>query len=167
MPESAPKFWALLKKLEDHHVEYIIVGGVCAVLHGAPLNTMDIDIVHLRTPENLERLTQALQELQAYYREHPPHKILPEAQTLGTSGHHLLMTSAGPMDVLGTIVGNRGYEQLLPNTIIVTLSEGLQVRILDLPTLIQVKLETGRQKDRMVLPILRRTLEESERTDKT
>src|SRR5260370_13272105 len=113
MSEPAPKFAALLKKLEDNHVDYIIVGGVCAVLHGAPINTMDIDIVHARTQENLKRLVSALHELHAYYREHPPHKIVPDETRLGSPGHHLLMTTAGPVDVLGTIARNRDYEQLL------------------------------------------------------
>lgn len=164
MPPPAPKFATILKTLEKHRVDYIVIGGVCAVLHGAPISTVDIDIVHSRTPENLDRLVSALRELQSYYREHPPGRIVPEAQRLASPGHHLLMTNAGPMDILGVVAGNRDYEQLIPHVVEVSLSEELRIRILDLPTLIQVKQETGRDKDKWVLPILRRTLEEIERT---
>ena len=38
----------LLKTLIWHEVEFIVVGGVGAVLQGAPLSTFDLDIVHLR-----------------------------------------------------------------------------------------------------------------------
>jgi len=43
------------------------------------------------------------------------------------------------------------------------LSEGLTVRVLDLATVITVKEEAAGEKDRAMLPILRRTLEESRR----
>ncbi len=70
------------------------------------------------------------------------------------------MTSAGPLDVLGTITGDLGYGDLLPHTIELQVDEGLRVRMLDLETLIATKEATGRDKDKAVLPILRRTLEE-------
>jgi len=34
---------ALLARLKEHQVEFIIIGGVCAVLHGVPLVTYDLD----------------------------------------------------------------------------------------------------------------------------
>jgi hypothetical protein len=45
-----------MQTLADHRVEFIVIGGVCAVLHGAPVTTFDLDVVHSRTPENLNRL---------------------------------------------------------------------------------------------------------------
>jgi hypothetical protein len=44
---------ALLAALYDSKVEFIVVGGVAAVLQGAPITTTDLDIVHSRTPENV------------------------------------------------------------------------------------------------------------------
>jgi hypothetical protein len=79
---------------------------------------------------------------------------------LASSGHQLLATSAGLLDLLGTIGNDRGYDELLPHTVPMTVREGLQVRLLDLATLIAVKEETGRDKDQATLAILRRTLEE-------
>lgn len=47
---------ALVAKLCDADIEFIIVGGAAAVLQGAPITTTDLDIVHRRTPENVARL---------------------------------------------------------------------------------------------------------------
>lgn len=156
---STTDFAAMVRALASHRVECIIVGGVGAVLQGAPVMTYDLDVVHARTPENIDRLLTALQGLDAYYREHEPRRLRPTAAYLGSPGHHLLMTAYGPLDVLGTVTGERGYDELLPHTRELALDEGLSVRVLDLKTLILLKEESGRDKDRAVLPILRRALE--------
>ena len=46
-------FIKILKTLLDHEVDFIIVGGVSAVLHGSPISTFDLDLVHSRTPNNI------------------------------------------------------------------------------------------------------------------
>ena len=53
---SAADLPALLAKLCDAGVEFIVVGGAAAVIQGAPITTNDLDIVHRRTPENVARL---------------------------------------------------------------------------------------------------------------
>jgi len=156
---QTPDFLELLKTLVLYGVDFIIVGGVSAVLQGAPVTTFDLDLVHSRTPDNLERLYQALVDLDAYYREPAGRRLRPEPKHLSSSGHHLLMTRAGPLDLLGTIGAGRSYEDLLENTNELEV-EDLRVRVLDLETLIEVKEQTGYAKDLAVLPILRRTLEE-------
>lgn len=156
-------FEQMLVALAEADVQFILVGGVCSILHGAPLLTTDVDIVPNREPDNLLRLEHALRALNAYYREHPPGRILPEAARMAGPGHHLLMTSVGPLDVLGVVAGGRDYAALLPHSSEVKIADGIAIRIVDLPTLIQLKSEAGREKDRLVLPILRRTLEETER----
>jgi len=65
---SNPRFLEILKVLTRHRVDFIIVGGVSAVLHGAPVTTFDLDVVHSRDQKNLARLLAALQELEAVYR---------------------------------------------------------------------------------------------------
>ncbi|WP_437646974.1 hypothetical protein [Sorangium sp. So ce362] len=58
MPAST-KIVDLLGVLARHRVDFIVVGGVAAVIHGAPVNTFDMDVVHARTPDNIERLLGA------------------------------------------------------------------------------------------------------------
>ena len=54
--------------LDRHGVQYVLIGGLAAVLHGSPLPTLDADICPSRTPENLGRLAAALDELDARIR---------------------------------------------------------------------------------------------------
>jgi hypothetical protein len=58
------RFRAILKVLLAHHVDFIVVGGVSAVLHGSPVDTRGVDVVHSRRPDNIERLQAALREPQ-------------------------------------------------------------------------------------------------------
>lgn len=164
MSNPGPDFLALLLELAERHVDFIIVGGVGAVLQGAPIATFDLDLVHARDPENLERLVGGLLALDAYYREHADKKLRPTTVSLAGSGHHLLMTRAGPLDLLGAVTPGWGYEDLLGQTIEIEIATGLTVRVLDLSTLVRLKEELGREKDLAVLPVLRRTLEERRKT---
>jgi hypothetical protein len=52
MPKT-PRFRDALEALRRHRVDFIVVGGVAAVLNGAPISTFDLDIVHRRDRENL------------------------------------------------------------------------------------------------------------------
>ena len=70
------------------------------------------------------------------------------------------MTRAGPLDLLGAVTGGRTYEDLLSRTVEMEIAPGLRIRVLDLPTLIALKEELGQEKDREVLPVLRRILQE-------
>lgn len=50
----------MLQTLSDHEVEYLVVGAVALAAHGIPRATADIDIWVNATPENAERVYQAL-----------------------------------------------------------------------------------------------------------
>jgi hypothetical protein len=152
-------FLALLRTLAEHGVDFIIVGGVSAVLHGVPLTTFDLDVVHARSGDNIARLLSALTELGAYYRGRGEQRLRPSAVHLASPGHQLLMTRFGPLDLLGTIGSDHSYERLLAHAEELLVG-GLLLRVLNLQTLIQVKEEVGHEKDLAVLPILRRALEE-------
>jgi len=70
------------------------------------------------------------------------------------------MTRFGPLDLLGSTAEGEGYDELLQQTEQIEIADGVGLRILDLPALIRIKERLGRDRDRAVLPILRRTLEE-------
>ena len=73
-----------------YNIDYIVVGGISAVLHGAPVTTYDLDVIHDRRDENISRLISALKELNAHYRTRRDIKIKPEESALQSKGHHLL-----------------------------------------------------------------------------
>lgn len=158
-------FLAVLRTLADHGVDFIVVGGVAAVLRGAPINTFDLDVVHSTGLENVDRLLAALTELEAFYRFQPELRMRPDASHLGSPGHQLLMTKFGPLDLLGAIGKGRSYAGLLRDSTEFDLGDGVRFRVLGLETQIAVKEEIGGEKDLAALPILRRTLEESRRSE--
>jgi hypothetical protein len=157
------RFKALVRDLHDAGVEFLIVGGVAATLHGASVTTFDVDVVHRRTPENVDRLLPVLDALDAIYRIQPERRLRPGRPALMSTGHQNLMTKYGPLDVLGSIGEGLSYEELLPRSTEILISEDVHVRILDLEALIEVKEQLGGEKDRAMLPILRQTLAEKKR----
>jgi hypothetical protein len=152
-------FSALLVALHEANVKFLVVGGLAAVLNGAPVHTYDVDVVHRRTAENVDRLMPVLEALDAVYRIQPERRLRPAKPALLSSGHQNLITKYGPFDLLGTIGNDLGYEELLPRSVEMLIAEGVRVRILDLETLIEVKEQLNGEKDRAMLPLLRRTLQ--------
>jgi len=160
MEKPSVDYLAILKTLRHHGVDFVVVGGVCAVLHGAPLATFDLDVVHSREPQNLARLMAALAELDARFRIAGRRDKKPDASHLASAGHQLLMTRFGPLDLLGTIGKGHDYSMLLDDTAEVKIGGGLKVRVLNLERLVETKEEVGQAKDRAVLPVLRQVLEQ-------
>lgn len=66
-----PQYHQILFRLADEGVDFIGVGMVSAILQGVPLTTMDLDIVHRRTPENVGRLLRVLADLDAVAHNDP------------------------------------------------------------------------------------------------
>jgi hypothetical protein len=151
------KLLALLRVLLRHEVEFLIVGGVAAQLEGAPIMTLDLDVLCSRAPANMSRLLAALREVKARYRDPAGRHIEPDAVRLATHQTHLLLTDLGPLDVLVRIGKDLGYEDLLGRTVVFRLEEA-SVRVLDLAAVIETKEHANREKDRAVLPVLRQTL---------
>lgn len=144
---------ALLAALLDAQVEFIVIGGAAAVLHGSPTTTQDLDVCHRRTPENIEKLLAVLTELDASIREVGNRKLRPDRELLLHGQQPLLSTALGDLDTLCVLNDGRGYDELLPHSIEMMVDRR-PLRVLDLETLIEVKAAANRPKDRLVLPIL-------------
>ena len=142
-----------------HEVEVVVVDMTAGILRGAPVTTVDVDVVHRRTPENVARLLIALEGLDAVYR-HDPRKLRPAESHLSGPGRQLLSTRLGDLDCLGTIDESRGYDDLVELSDEMTLSSGRSIRVLRLSALIDAKERSGRPKDLAALPVLRATLDE-------
>jgi hypothetical protein len=153
---ESTRYLPLLRVLTAHGVEFILVGGLAAVLQGAPIITGDLDIVHRRTPENVNRLLAALAELDAIYRL-DPRRLRPKDSHLLGPGHALLATRFADLDVLGTIFADTPYDDLIQDTVEMELDD-VTIRVLRLERLIQAKEFAGRPKDLAVLPALRAAL---------
>ncbi|QTA80085.1 Uncharacterized protein dnl_23720 [Desulfonema limicola] len=147
----------LIGGLSQAGIEFVIVGGLAAVIQGAPFTTMDLDIVHHQKEENISKLLNFLKQIDAHYRR-PDDKIIePGKQDLAAKGHVLLSTSLGPLDILAFIEKGYSYQDILPNSVEIEF-RGYKIRVLELETLIELKSNSGNSKDLCRLPILKETL---------
>ncbi|MBA3340332.1 MAG: hypothetical protein H0T48_00690 [Gemmatimonadaceae bacterium] len=140
-------FARLLAAVHKAGVEYIIIGGVAATIHGSSRLTQDVDICYARTDANLDRLVRALRPLKPYLRG-APHGLPFEwsAVTLRTGLNFTLTTTAGDIDLLGEVTGGGGYDDLIDHTIDVILFSH-RTKCLNLGWLIATKRAAGRPRD--------------------
>ena len=152
---ASPALTDLLATLAANDVELIVVGGLAAVAQGAAIPTHDLDIVPRRTDDNVARLLHVLGELDA-----ATDVIHPTAESLAGTGHSLLMTKLGPLDVLGAIEGGRDYDVLEPRSLLIEVA-GKPVRVLGLDMIVELKRASTHPKDKRVLPELEAALARS------
>ncbi|MEO6390877.1 MAG: hypothetical protein ABIP75_03435 [Pyrinomonadaceae bacterium] len=153
-------FPQLIKVLVSSGVEFIIVGGAAAIVHGAARLTEDLDVVYRRNDQNTARLIVALESHSPYLRGAPPG--LPfrwEPSTIRNGLNFTLITDIGAIDLLGEITGGGGYEDLLPDSISLKVF-GFDCWCLDLEKLIFVKRAAGRPKDLEAVAELESILDE-------
>jgi len=151
----------LVQRLIAAHIEFVVVGGMAAVLRGVPIMTADLDIVHSRSPENVERLLTLLTDLDAQLRyDLANRKLRPGRAHLSGSGHVNLMTSLGPLDLLCEVGDGLAYEDLLVDSEWMG-DDDMRIRVVSLARLIELKTAAGRAKDRFVLPMLIAAAEEA------
>lgn len=148
--------------LDRYGVQYVLIGGLAAVLHGSPLPTLDADICPARTPENLVRLAEALRELEARIRTSDTPAGVPfpcDADFLGRVDLLNLITAAGDVDLSFTPAGTEGFVDLDQHALPMTL-RGITIRVAALEDIIRSKAAANRPKDQRSLPTLRLLLEE-------
>jgi hypothetical protein len=154
----------ILTVLDEHEVDYVLVGGVAARAHGATRATSDIDCVPSTDTVNLERLASALRQLGARLRvagmSDDEARALPvqlDAVTLAAFGSSTWMTDAGPLDLLVELRdasgGHHPYADLIKRASAIDVG-GLKVRIAALGDIVASKQFAARPKDRDALPEL-------------
>jgi len=138
---------ALLSRLKEQNVEFVIIGGVCGVLHGASLVTLDLDICCRFSRDNLRRLEVAMKDLRPRHRLTANKLPFELTDELSASLKNIyLNTDLGILDCLSEVSGIGGYEEVLRQSIPHSLSYG-EFRILNLDALIASKSAAGREKD--------------------
>ncbi len=162
------EFENIIRVLLEGRVEFVLIGGLAMVYHGSAQSTRDVDICYGRTPDNIERLAQALAPLHPYLRGAP--KGLPfrcDATTIQAGLNFRLDTDLGPLDLLGEVRGLGFYPAVLaqsaPGDFL-----GHAVHVLSLEGLIASKKSAGRAKDKshlLELEELKKLLDEK-RSDK-
>ena len=151
-----------LVALARNEVDFVIVGGVAATLHGSGSATFDLGLCYSRAPANLERLTGALAPFHPRLRDAPVElPFVWDAGTLGNGFHFTLTTDLGDLDLLGDISGIGGYTEVKRASMLADLF-GHRFAVLSLDGLISSKRSSGRRKDLLALPELEALREASE-----
>jgi predicted nucleotidyltransferase len=60
---SHPDFPLLCAQLNRHSVDYLVIGGWAAIIHGLPRSTLDVDLFVRPTEKNVSRLIEALSQI--------------------------------------------------------------------------------------------------------
>jgi len=154
----------ILGALAMHGVRSVLIGGFAAVIHGSPYVTTDVDVVPASDPENLHRLSDALTAMHARVWTAAEPKGVPfdhSAASLADARVWILVTDHGRLDIMFEPAGTTGYEDLARDAVRLTIL-GIDVDVASLADVIRSKEAAGREKDRLVLPVLRRIAEAAE-----
>lgn len=157
-----PDLGALLEALLKSGVKFILVGGLAGVVQGAPVATMDVDIVYQLAADNIDRLAGFLESINAVHRRPDDKTILARRDDLAGRGHVLLATRLGPLDVLAFIEQQQTYEDLIGQTVEIAF-RGRTIRVLSLEKLVDLKRQSRDPKDRRQLAVLEETLRQSKK----
>lgn len=146
----------LLKILLENKLDFLIIGGFAAVVHGSSHVTKDLDITMLINPENIEKLRLALKELKPRHRMNPSHKpsFLEEPKNLDGLNNIYLETNAGILDVMTLDKSHGSFEDLKGRALSVSLF-GHECLVMSLDDLINIKEKMRRPKDIIVLEELK------------
>jgi hypothetical protein len=140
-----------LRLLGEYQVECVLIGGVAASLHGSTLLTNDVDVCYSRKPENLARLANALQSVNAHLRNAPLGiPFLLDSETLRRGLNFTFATDIGSLDLLGEVRGVGLFEDAAEESLIYELF-GYSFRVISLQKLIDAKRAAGRPKDLIML----------------
>lgn len=151
----------ILAALDRNGVRYVLIGGLAAILHGAPHLTTDVDIVPEEDRRNLERLSMTLKELHARIRVTGEEEGVPfdhDAASLARVRIWNLVTDLGNLDITFVPSGTRGYDDLRRDAETMTV-RGIDVPVASLADVIRSKEAADRPRDRAILPVLRGMLE--------
>ena len=159
----------IIRTLEKHQVQYVIVGGVGSILQGADIFTRDIDVCPENNKENFERLSEALKELGGRLRGATDVEVPITPELLRNMQIGTWVTHFGDFDIIHDIpAGENGalfeYEQLYHIRKDVTFI-GLVVHVASLENIIVSKRFAGRAKDLAVLPELEELLKKQQEED--
>jgi hypothetical protein len=146
-PQRALDLRELFAALAEHGVDYLVIGGVAAQVHGRRRTTMDLDVTPAPDADNFDRLAAALRALDAHPVElghgAPTHTaeqlaLAPVVPPLATRG--------GELHILNEVPGAAPYAEMRGRSLTTDL-DGIAVRIVGVDDLIRMKQTAGRPSD--------------------
>jgi hypothetical protein len=143
----------------ESEVEFVVIGGVSANLHGSARVTFDLDICYSRSKANLHRLVGALLPFRPRPRGFPQDlPFLWDESALRNGTLFTLTTTLGDIDLLAEVSGVGSYPEVKAASVNIDVG-GRDVAVLSLPVLIRAKRAAGRPKDMEAIHELESLLE--------
>jgi hypothetical protein len=138
---------ALLSRLKNSGLEFVVIGGVCVNYYGAPLATFDLDICCPFGAENIERIQSAVKDF------HPIHRLTANKLPLEVTRDSFadfknlyLQTDLGKLDCLSEVAGVGIFDEVQKKSVVGRLPYG-EFRFLHIDSLIEAKRVVGRPRD--------------------
>lgn len=155
--DAAPLLIRVAKLLQRHRLDAVLIGNAGAALQGAPVTTIDLDFLFRKTPANLKKLKAVASALDAiimrpYYPLSGLYRVARDEDGL-------------QLDFMTVIDGIRSFEGLRKRAKTVRVAD-TEVIVAALADIIKSKRAAGRDRDRAVLDVLEKALNEESRIEK-
>ena len=145
---------ALLTRLKASGLDFVVIGGVCLVFHGAPMATFDLDICCPFGEENIRRIEAAVADLHPFHRLTANKLPLEMTRSAFSELKNLyLQTDLGKLDCLREVLGVGDFDSVRKQSVIARFSYG-EFRFLNLDALIASKKAVGRERDLAAVRVL-------------
>lgn len=146
-PERPLDLRELFRALAEHGVDYLVIGGVAAQVHGRRRTTKDLDVTPAPEAENYKRLAAALIALDAHPVELGARAPIPTAEQLRLAPVvPPLTTRHGELHILNEVPGANSYAEMRARALTTDLDE-ITMRIVSVDDLIRMKQAAGRPSD--------------------
>ncbi len=146
-----PDFENVVRRLNEHGVEFVLIGGIAAMAHGATLVTFDVDVCCSFRADNLFKLQEAFADV------HPVHRMTPQKLPLEITPDNVaalrnlyLSTDIGTIDCLSEVTNVGDYPAVLAESVEVELPSG-RCRVLGIDALIRAKQAVNRTQDKIAI----------------
>jgi hypothetical protein len=150
----ATDFEQLIHLFAQTKLNFVVIGGMAAIIHGSAYNTYDLDICYERTQQNVKLLCLVLSKINARLRDLPDElSVTLEPSDVMAGLNFTLETDLGMLDLLGEVQPIGTYPYVFQQSQVMSLY-GHDVHVLTLEALIQAKRTAGRTKDLLILPEL-------------
>lgn len=136
----------LLGRLIDGKVDFVLIGGLAATIHGASLPTLDVDIMYSAKPANLTRLARVLEALPVRLRGAEDVSVHVDDRLLRHGDRFTFVSPYGDLDVLATSDGAAPYGEVKARAVWLNIG-AYRVPVASLDDLIAMKQGAGRPKD--------------------
>lgn len=143
---------SLLEALDAAGVDFVVIGGVAVGAHGFIRGTEDLDVVPDPDPDNLSRLSIALETLESTLPTVGERRFDPNTDlgVIRRGGNVTAMTKFGGLDVVQVAQGVPSYSQLAQDAVDSELL-GVSVKVCSLARLREMKRAQNRTQDQLDL----------------